>query len=353
VEAHVPQTAEKEDKEMAPVPSTDEVVPKEMPQSIAEGVPAKKDLDVSGPSVPSASTKDKGKGPLKKYPHEKVATKEVVPMAVQLDEESVFNPLETFPLFPNEDGPRGPKFIKAIHKEKLKFFKESPYNGEHTSLLPRFWTKEQAIYYARILYYKNKIFPHKYLDFAKMERIPCYHDVIERIENGFLKLVLRFCHGWNRKVILQFYATLYISGGDGDMQTWLMEWMTGEEKVTCSAKTFLSYLNLPRSEFDEVHEYRLHHWEITPEQLHLLIDPTKVGDTCTKSNPKNLSYVNKALFYVLCNTITPTNRPENLQGIIAITLYVLSIRIGFDVPDLFITNLAYAANICSVDHVCN
>jgi hypothetical protein len=73
------------------------------------------------------------------------------------------------------------------------------------------------------------------------------------------------------------------------------------------------------------------------------MDPTKVGDTCIESNPKNLSYVNKALFYVLCITITPTNRPEQLQGIIAIALYILSIGIRFDVPDLFITNLAYAA----------
>jgi hypothetical protein len=74
------------------------------------------------------------------------------------------------------------------------------------------------------------------------------------------------------------------------------------------------------------------------------MDPTIMGDTCTEVNPKNLSYVNKVLFYVLCNTLTPTNRPENLQEIIAIALYILSIRIRFDVPDLFITNLSFAAD---------
>jgi hypothetical protein len=74
------------------------------------------------------------------------------------------------------------------------------------------------------------------------------------------------------------------------------------------------------------------------------MDPAKVGDTCIESNPKNLSYINKALFYVLCNTLTPTNRPDHLQGIIAIALYVLFLGIRFDVPDLFITNLAYAAD---------
>jgi hypothetical protein len=177
-----------------------------------------------------------------------------------------------------------------------------------------------------------------------MEEIPCSLEVIERIENSFLKSFMRFRHGWNREVILQFYATLYISGDEGDMQTWLMEWITGKEKITCSVEKFLSFLNLPRSEFDDINEYCLHHWDISPDQLHLLMDPVKVGDTCIDSNPKNLSYINKAMFYVLCNTLTPTNRPDHLQGIIAIALYVLSLEIRFDVPDLFITNLAYAAD---------
>jgi hypothetical protein len=176
----VPQTVEQVNEEMAPVPSNDNaeieekaLEPKSQPTT--EGVPVKKNSKISGLSAPTVSVKTKGKGPPKKYPHEKIATDEAVPTAVQLDEESVINPLETFSLFPIEDGLRGPKFIEAIHMEKLKFFKESPYNGECTSLSPRFWTKEQAIYYARILYLKNIIFAHKYLDFAKMERIPCYH----------------------------------------------------------------------------------------------------------------------------------------------------------------------------------
>jgi hypothetical protein len=56
---------------------------------------------------------------------------------------------------------------------------------------------------------------------------------------------MRFTHGWNREIILQFYATLYISSDEGDMQTWMLEWMTKEDKISCSAEKFLSYLNLP------------------------------------------------------------------------------------------------------------
>lgn len=155
-EASVPQTKEKIDEEKAPVPISEEKVDKEKalepkPQSTAEGVPAMKEFENVSSTAPCAF-KSKAKGPPKKYPHEKVSIEEDFPSKVLPEEEPLLNPLEMFPLFPLEDGPRGPKFITAIHKEKLKFFQESPYKGEHTSLSPRFWTKEQAIYYARILY---------------------------------------------------------------------------------------------------------------------------------------------------------------------------------------------------------
>lgn len=153
-------------------------------------------------------------------------------------EDSLRNLLETFPLFPAEDGPRGPKFIEQDHRSKLAFFGTIPYEGERIALSFRFRMKEHAIYYARILYYKNRIFKHKVLDFVEIEQIPCFHQTIERIEQAFLKGFPYFNHGWNREIILQFYATLYISGDEGEMQTWLLEWMTEEDKISCSADKF-------------------------------------------------------------------------------------------------------------------
>ena len=82
------------------------------------------------------------------------------------DGEPLRNPLETFPLFPIDDGPNGPAFNEQFHHSKLAFFGTSPYDGERTSMSPRFWTKEQAVYYARILYGKNRIFKHKIMDFT-------------------------------------------------------------------------------------------------------------------------------------------------------------------------------------------
>ena len=101
------------------------------------------------------------------------------------------------------------------------------------------------MYYTRILYDKNRIFKHKILDFPELESLPCFHHTIEQIELVFLKSLLRLNHGWNHEVILQFYATLYISGGLTHNSTCTLEWMTGEEKVKCSADQFLALLNLP------------------------------------------------------------------------------------------------------------
>jgi hypothetical protein len=71
--------------------------------------------------------------------------------------------------------------------------------------------------------------------------------------------------------------------------------------------------------------------------------PELVGDACTESNLKNLAYDNKVLFYILCNSVTPTNRPESIGGIMANALHALSLGIRFDLPGLFISNMAFAA----------
>ena len=114
--------------------------------------------------------------------------------------------------FLSEYGPNGLAVNEQLYSSKLAFFEVSPYEGERTYLSLRFWTEEHAIYYARILFGKHMIFNHKILNFAKLEGMPCFHYTLEHIEHALLKGFMRFNHGWNKEIILQFYATLYITG---------------------------------------------------------------------------------------------------------------------------------------------
>ena len=59
-----------------------------------------------------------------------------------------------------------------------------------------------------------------------MKNIGCFNQVLQDIEEFFLTHVFAFQHPWNREIILQFYATLYISGDESDSTKWIMEWMT-------------------------------------------------------------------------------------------------------------------------------
>ena len=203
---------------------------------------------------------------------------------------------------------------------------------------------EQAIYYCRILCFKDRIFEHNILDFfVELEVLPCFHRIIDQLDQLHLKRFLRFNHGWNREIILQFYATLYVSGNLNDCSTWIFEWMTETEKITCSADQFIAMLHFPRFEFDKSQEHRLHFWDVTKEQLHLLMEPTKVGDACPADHsPKNLTYENMILFCMMCNSLTPVNRSEKIERQVRNTLQAISMGTPFDLEDLFLRNLASA-----------
>ena len=69
-----------------------------------------------------------------------------------------------------------------------------------------------------------------------------------------------------------------------------------------------------------------------------------MGDECIDVDPKKLANDKKVLFHILCNTITPTNRPNSIKGIVGNALLAISHGIRFNVPDLFIHNLACAAD---------
>jgi hypothetical protein len=131
--------------------------------------------------------------------------------------------LASDPLFSFGVGVKGPLFNRNTHP---LFFQESPYSKPRTSESPRFRTQEKAIYYSQILYDSLKSFPHEFPDIAAMKNIGCFNEVLQDIKDFSLMHVFAYQHPWNREIILQFYATLYISGDESDSTKWIMEWMT-------------------------------------------------------------------------------------------------------------------------------
>lgn len=101
------------------------------------------------------------------------------------------------------------------------------------------------MYYSQMLCFKDRIFEPKILDFAEMEELPCFHRTIDKLDELHLKRFPRFNHGWNREIILQFFATLYVLGNLNGSRTWKFDWLAENEKITCSAAEFLDILHFP------------------------------------------------------------------------------------------------------------
>ena len=59
-----------------------------------------------------------------------------------------------------------------------------------------------------------------------MESLPCFEPVLSVIHDvGLLNFCTDICD-WNEELILQFYATLHITGDAEDVNSWVLDWMT-------------------------------------------------------------------------------------------------------------------------------
>ena len=120
------------------------------------------------------------------------------------------------------------------HSKKQKFKAEDFFN-EHiffTDYNPydsarlrrkRFWIVSQMNFYSSLLFDKDKIFDHEQLPHVDMESLPCFTPVLSVLHDVGL---LNFCtdiRDWNEELILQFYATLHITGNVGDVNSWVLD----------------------------------------------------------------------------------------------------------------------------------
>lgn len=131
-----------------------------------------------------------------------------------------------------------------------------------------------------------------------------------------------------------------------DSSSWIFEWVSEEKKVKCSAQEFMECLDFPwfEGKGTECHMHCCD--EITDEQLHMSMDPNKVGDVSSSNpNPRNLDFNHQAYYQILVKTLCPTICPRKITGVLRNTLFAISCCVMFDVEDLFLRNLVDAAKI--------
>ena len=117
-------------------------------------------------------------------------------------------------------------------KQKFKaedFFNEhiffTDYNPYDSACLrrKRFWTASQMNFYSSLLFEKNKIFDHEQIPHVDMESLPCFTPVLSVLHDaGLLNFCTDICD-WNEELILQFYATLHITGNVEDVNSWVLD----------------------------------------------------------------------------------------------------------------------------------
>ena len=89
-----------------------------------------------------------------------------------------------------------------------------------------------------VLYGQNRIFPHKHLSFEAMKCLPCFDQALDCLRDVGLLPFVTDHEDWNEELILQFYATLHISGFGRHLNTCKMDFMIRDEHISASALDF-------------------------------------------------------------------------------------------------------------------
>ena len=94
------------------------------------------------------------------------------------------------------------------------------------------------------MYNQDRIFPHKRLCCDAMAGLPCLEEALNCFQDvGLLPFVIEKEH-WNEELLLQFDATMNISGYNRDSKTWVLEWMTGDVHHEAKAQDIIELTSL-------------------------------------------------------------------------------------------------------------
>ena len=136
-----------------------------------------------------------------------------------------------------------------------------------------------------------------------MESLPCFEPVLSVLHDaGLLNFCTDICD-WNEELILQFYATLHITGNSEDVNSWVLDWMSENTHYKAPATELLRALPLSppldgaRCVYSEP--------ELSNHYMQVLIKPLKPGQAPrTKFLVKELLYVPRTVYRILTKTMS-------------------------------------------------
>lgn len=79
---------------------------------------------------------------------------------------------------------------------------------------------------------------------AYLHAYPCLNPTIDRLRQLQLDEFMKFSHDWNKELIMQFYATMFIPGIDEALENWTLQWMTRIQVYKVSSATFIQRISL-------------------------------------------------------------------------------------------------------------
>ncbi|KAI4993377.1 hypothetical protein ZWY2020_007690 [Hordeum vulgare] len=151
-------------------------------------------------------------------------------------------PQQNLQLMQRQPFSKRPQFQKEnFFEERMYFIGENPHDKPQIRHL-KFWMRTQLNYYASVLRGRNKIFQHRHIPHVELEAIPCLALVLNVLHEAGLLPMCSDISDWNSELILQFYATLHISGDPEDINTWVFDWMTQNTHYKAPATELLHEL---------------------------------------------------------------------------------------------------------------
>ncbi|KAI5015535.1 hypothetical protein ZWY2020_056925 [Hordeum vulgare] len=206
-------------------------------------------------------------------------------------------------------------------------------------------------YYASVLCGRNKIFQHRHIPHVELEEIPCMEPVLSVPHDAGLLPMCSDISDWNNELILQFHATLHISGNPEDINTWVFDWMTQNTHYKAPASELLRELPVPIPSDAAVKLYGER--ELPNGMMEVLMKPLAAGKSSrTTFLVHELKYTPRSVYRILCSVLAPIkghDDEEDVVGLMKNILFNIIHGIPINIHDFFLRTLADNA-MCPYDH---